>query len=117
MGLDVGRTMGLLGGGIAVLVAWVALERRKREPLIDMHTTAITAVWRTNLAATLFGFGMFAAFSVVPQFVEEPRLTGYGYGASIIGAGVFLIPATVTMALMGPLARRIERSMGAKPRS
>ena len=57
---------------------------------------------------------MFAAFAIVPQFVEQPRSTGYGYGASVIGAGLYLMPAAVTMALLGPLAGRIEHRIGSK---
>ncbi len=109
-----GKTIGLLGAAIAILVAWVRIELRTESPLIDMHTMAINTVWRTNLAATLFGFGMFAAFATIPQFVEQPRSTGYGYGASVVGAGLYLMPAAVTMALIGPLAGKIERRTGSK---
>lgn len=108
------RTLALLAVGLGILVVWVAIELRTRMPLIDMHTMAIKAVWRTNLTASLFGFGMFAAFAIVPQFVEQPRSTGYGYGASVIGAGLYLMPAAVTMALLGPLAGRIEHRIGSK---
>ena len=109
------KTVALLAGGLVVLCLWVVVERRTSEPLIDMHTMAISAVWRTNLAATLFGFGMFAAFSIVPEFAEQPRSTGYGFGASVIGAGLYLMPAAVTMAVVGLLAGRIERRTGSKP--
>ena len=109
------KTLGLLAGGLLILLVWIRVELATREPLIDMRTMALTAVWRTNLAAALFGFGMFAGFSIVPQFVEQPHVTGYGYGASVIAAGVFLLPATVMMALIGPLAGRIERAVGSKP--
>jgi MFS family permease len=109
------KTIGLLVLGIAVLIVWVAIELRTTQPLIDMRTMGLRAVWRTNLAGTLFGFGMFAAFAIVPQFVEQPRSTGYGYGASVVGAGLFLMPAAITMALVGPLAGRIERRIGSKP--
>jgi MFS family permease len=108
------RTLALLVSGIGILAVWVAVELRTRTPLIDMHTMAIKAVWRTNLTASLFGFGMFAAFAIVPEFVEQPISTGYGYGASVIGAGLFLLPAAVTMALVGLLAGRIERRTGSK---
>jgi MFS family permease len=108
------RTLALLVSGIGILAVWVAVELRTKTPLIDMHTMAIKAVWRTNLTASLFGFGMFAAFAIVPQFVEQPRSTGYGYAASVIGAGLFLLPAAVTMALLGLLAGRIERRTGSK---
>ena len=40
-------------------------------------------VWTTNLAAFVFGYGMFASFVLVPQFVELPTSTGFGFGASV----------------------------------
>jgi MFS family permease len=108
------KTVALLAGGLALLGLWVIVERRTAEPLIDMRTMALGAVWRTNLAATLFGMGMFAAFSIVPEFVEQPRATGFGFGASVTGAGLFLMPAAVTMSLLGPLAGKVERRTGSK---
>ncbi len=108
------RTDGLLIGGAAVLVIWVWVEWRSPEPLIDMRTMALRSVWTTNLVATLFGFGMFAAFAVVPQFVEQPRSSGAGFGASVILAGIFLVPSTVAMVIVSALAGRIERSVGSR---
>jgi MFS family permease len=109
------RTLVLLFTGLAILAAWVMVELRTGEPLIDMRTMGRRTVWRTNLAAALFGLGMYAAYAMVPQFVQEPRSTGYGYAASIVGAGLFLLPATIGQALLGPLAGRIALRVGSKP--
>jgi MFS family permease len=108
------RTLGLLAGGFAVLVFWVAVESRTREPLIDMQTMGIAAVWRTNAVAFLLGVGLFAGFSVIPQFAEQPASTGYGFADSVLTAGVFLVPATVGMVVIGPLAGVIETRWGSK---
>ncbi len=108
------RTVAMIAGGLAILLLWIAFERRVREPLIDMRTMALPSVWRTNAAAALSGFSMFAAFAIIPRFVQEPAATGYGFGASISAAGLYLLPATLTMALMGFLAGRIERRVGSK---
>jgi MFS family permease len=108
------RTDGLIGVGIVILLVWIAVERGRREPLIDMRTMALRSVWTTNLVATLFGFGMFAAFAIVPQFVEQPRSSGAGFGASIIVAGIFLLPSTVAMVTVSALAGRIEQRLGSR---
>ena len=71
-------------------------------------------VWTTNLAATLIGFGMFASFVLVPEFVEMPRSTGYGFGASVTQAGLFLLPLTAAMLLSGPIAGRLSSSLGSQ---
>ncbi len=108
------RTLGLLAFGIATLIGWIALELATEQPLIDMRLMARPGVWWANLTAMLFGFGMFGAFVLVPQFVEEPRATGFGFGASITSAGLFLVPATLTMGLGGPIAGRLEPRFGSK---
>ena len=65
-------------------------ENRSDSPLVDMKMMRIPAVWSTNLAALLFGFGMFAMFITLPQFTETPTRAGYGFGASVTQSGLYL---------------------------
>ena len=51
-------------------------ESRSRQPLVDMRMMRIRGVWTTNLVALLLGFGMYASFILLPQFVETPTATG-----------------------------------------
>jgi MFS family permease len=108
------RTLGLLVLGLVALVVWVRIELAAAEPLIDMRLMALPGVWWTNAVSFLFGFAMFGAWVIVPQYVETPPSAGYGFGASITAAGLFLLPATVTMSLGGPLASRLEHRFGPK---
>jgi MFS family permease len=71
-------------------------------------------VWKTNLAAFVFGYGMFASFVLVPQFVELPKATGFGFGASVTQAGLFMLPATVGMLVAGPISGRLSSTVGSK---
>jgi len=107
-------TIGLIGAAVLLAIAWVAAESRIAEPLVDMTMLRDRPVWTTNLSATLIGFGMFASFVLVPQFVEMPTSTGYGFGASVTEAGVFLLPATVAMLLVGPVAGRLSVTVGSR---
>ena len=91
------RTLGLLAIGLALCVVWIAVEVRSREPLIDMAMMRIRGVWTTNLVAFLLGGGMYASFLIYPQFAQLPRSTGFGFGASTVVAGLYLLPAA-----MGP---------------
>jgi MFS family permease len=79
-----------------------------------MRLMALPGVWWTNLTSFLFGFAMFGSFIVIPAFVETPRSAGYGFGASITAAGLFLIPATLIMSFGGPLSGRLEQRFGPK---
>jgi len=108
------RTIGLLLGGLAVCGLWVLAEVRSRAPLVDMKMMRLRGVWTTNLAGLLLGAGMFASFVLVPEFVETPKSNGYGFGASVLAGGIFLLPSTVTMLLTGVAAGPLARRFGSK---
>ncbi|HEY2718437.1 MAG TPA: MFS transporter, partial [Solirubrobacteraceae bacterium] len=108
------KTLGLLAVGIAVTLLWVAVEVRSTNPLIDMTMMRIRGVWTTNLAAFLLGAGMYSSFIVIPQFVQLPRSTGFGFGASVVLSGLYLLPSTATMFVMGMLAGRISARFGSR---
>jgi len=108
------RTLGLVAAGVVLLAVWVWVELRSRDPLVDMRVMQLPAVWRTNLVAFLLGAGMYSSFILIPQLVELPKSTGFGFGASVTAAGLFLVPATVMMLIAGSLAGRLERRFGSK---
>ncbi len=108
------RTLGLFAAAVVLAAAWVASESRSRAPLVDMRMMRLQTVWTTNLAALVLGFGMFASFVLVPEFVELPRSTGFGFGASITAAGLFMLPATIGMLLAGPVSGRLSSSVGSR---
>jgi len=109
------RTLGLVALGLVVLVAWTLLEVRARTPLVDMHVMARRGVWTTNLTGFLLGIGMYGSFILVPQLVELPTSTSFGFGATISGAGLFMLPSTAGMLLAGSLSGRMERRYSSKP--
>jgi EmrB/QacA subfamily drug resistance transporter len=108
------KTLGLLAAGLAVCAAWVLVEVRSAEPLIDMTMMRIRGVWTTNLVAFLLGAGMYASFLLYPQFAQLPKSTGFGFGASVVVAGLYLLPAALTMGMLGTVAGRIARRYGSK---
>jgi EmrB/QacA subfamily drug resistance transporter len=109
------RTLGLIALGLALLAAWVRAELAARDPLVDMRVMRRRGVWTTNVVALLLGFGMFGSFILIPQLAELPVRTGFGFGEDVTGAGLLLLPSTVMMLLVGPLAGRLERRFGSKP--
>ena len=109
------KTLIVLALGAVLLAFWVRSEARSREPLVDMQMLRIRGVWTTNAVAFLVGFGMYSSFILLPQYVETPGRAGYGFGASVTAAGLFLLPSTVAMLVMGMQAGRLEKRFGSKP--
>jgi EmrB/QacA subfamily drug resistance transporter len=106
--------LALFGATAVLLVLWVVDENRSKSPLVDMQMMRIRAVWSTNLAALLFGFGMFAMFIVLPQFTQTPTHVGYGFGASVTQSGLYLLPFAVAMVIVAPMTGRLSVIIGSK---
>ena len=110
-----GRVLGLFALAVIGLVTWIAVELRLKEPLIDMRMMRIPAVWTANLAALLLGVGMYTTMTFLPQYVQTPKaIAGYGLSASITQSGVYILPLTITMFVVGMLAGRVFARIGAK---
>ena len=108
------RVLALLAVAVVLGVAWVMVELRVKEPLIDMAMMRHPAVWTNNLVAFLFGMGMYSVIAFLPEFLQTPKSTGYGFGATITQSGIFLLPLTVTMFVFGLLSGRIAAAVGSK---
>jgi len=108
------RTIGLLVAAAVLAVVWIRVEARSRCPLVDMQMMRLRGVWTTNLAGFLIGFGMYSSFVLIPQFVQTPTSTGYGFGSSVTQAGLFLIPSTMMMLIAAPLGGRLSGRYGSK---
>ncbi len=108
------KTIALAAFGFAVIGLWIWVEVRSANPLIDMKMMRIRGVWTTNAAAFLLGAGMYASFVIFPQFAQLPESTGFGFGASVIVSGLYLLPATLGMAILGILAGRISSRFGSR---
>ncbi len=108
------KTIGLIVVAALIAVAWVRAETRASSPLVDMRVMRLRGVWTTNLAGFLLGFGMYSAFVLIPQFVQAPKSTGYGFGSSVTQAGLFLIPSTLAMMFASPFGGRLSGRFGSK---
>jgi EmrB/QacA subfamily drug resistance transporter len=108
------KTLLLLAAGLVVLALWVVLERRTEQPLADVSTLAKPPVLMTNIATLLVGFGMFGSFILIPQLAEAPESTGYGFGLSATSAGLLMLPAALTMLVVGPFSGILGARMGNK---
>lgn len=105
-------TVALLVVAVAAFVAWLTVESRAANPVIDIAMLRRPAVWTTNAVALLFGAAMFATLTFLPQLVETPTSTGYGFGASVSVAGLVILPMLVTMAVGGSMSGPARHLVG-----
>ncbi len=115
-------TLGVFALAIVFFVAWVAVELHVKEPLIDIGLMRDKSVFWANFVALLAGVAMFSTFLLIPLLVETPRglpagvgsQLGYGFNATVVQAGLFLLPSSVVMFIVGPVAGMLEGRFGAR---
>ena len=108
------RTIGLLALAAVLLVSFVLIERRVGSPLVDIAANAKPALLRTNIASLCVGFALFASFIGTAAYVQAPKASGYGFGASIVVGGLCLLPSGLAMLALSPVSALISRRFGPK---
>ncbi|BFV60473.1 MFS transporter [Kitasatospora sp. CMC57] len=98
------RTLGLFALAAVIALVWGLIEVRVAHPLVDMKMMARPAVAFTNLSGMLIGFGMYGSFLVISNFAQTPeKLAHYGFTASVLHAGVMLLPSAVGSMVAAPV--------------
>ncbi|WTW98550.1 MFS transporter [Streptomycetaceae bacterium NBC_01309] len=110
-----GTILGLLTTAAVLLVLWVVAEQRSDAPLVDMRVMRLRGVWTTNVAGLLTGYAMMSAMFLMPQLLQLPKSTGFGFGTTVTMAGVYMLPLAVAMLIAGPTAGALEARIGSKP--
>ncbi len=109
------RIIGLFAAAVVCAALWILVELRSDAPLIDMRMMRIPAVWTANLVALLFGVVMYTTMTFLPQLVQTPeKLAGYGFSASITQSGVYMLPMTIGMFILGVLTGPLAARFGSK---
>jgi MFS family permease len=105
-----------------LVLVWGWVERRVRDPLVDLRMLAHRPILFTNLIALIAGFAMFGTFVLIPNFVETPhglphataQLVHYGFDATATRAGVYLLPGSFMLLFAGPIAGWLGSRIGFK---
>ena len=69
-------------------------------------------VLATNATGFLVGVAMFGSFILIPQFVQTPESSGYGFGMSVTEAGLMMLPSAVAMLFAGPIGGALGSRVG-----
>jgi EmrB/QacA subfamily drug resistance transporter len=103
------EVVGSLVAGAVLVVAFVAWELRAREPMLPMRLFRSSAFSAGNAASFLATASLFGSVFFFAQFLQ----TGLGYGP--LGAGLRMLPWTVTLSLCAPLAGSLADRVGQRP--
>ncbi len=107
-------TLGCLFAAAVFLAVWAPWELRNGQPIIDLRTTVRRPVLLTNVAAFLTGFAMLVNLITTTQLLQVPVGTGYGFGLSVMDAGLALLPAAVAMIIVARVSSVVTRRFGAR---
>ncbi|MFL6251014.1 MAG: MFS transporter [Actinomycetes bacterium] len=120
-----GHTMGwtsplvltLLFGGIALLGAFLVIERRSDDPLFHLDLFRIRAFSAGNLAGLLASVsrgGLQFMLIIWLQGIWLP-LHGYSFASTPLWAGIYMIPLTLGFLVAGPVSGWLSDHYGARP--
>jgi MFS family permease len=111
------RVLSLLGAALVLLVAFVAIERRQREPMFRLSLFRIRAftfgTLSTFLSAVARG-GLMFMLIIWLQGIWLPR-HGYSFHETPLYAGLYMAPLTVGMLCAGPTSGWLSDRFGARP--
>jgi len=102
------RTLGLLAGGLAMLAAFVAIEHRVRQPIVDLTLFRNGPYFGATAAAFALVGGYWSVIFFQPQYLQG--VLGY----SAIAAGILILPLTLPMIVVSPFAGRLIARFGAR---
>ena len=106
--------LGLFAAAAVLGASFVAFERRVSEPMVDIQQMARRAVWSINLTAFAIGFAMFGSYVLIPQLIELPAETGYGFAETTTVAGVLMLPSALIMLAASPLSGWLGSRFGSR---
>jgi MFS family permease len=99
----------VLLGGVLLLAAFVFVERRVRDSLIDLAMFRRRNVTGASIIVFVLDFAFGAVLFFVPLFLQEQL------GDDALKAGLLLLPASVTMMLAMPVGGRLFEKVGPVP--
>ena len=102
------RIVGLFAGSVVALTLFVVIERRSEAPIVP------PAVFRScRIGTNIAGFVLM--FSVLGVLLYMAIYMQGVLGFSAVKAGLMYLPATVPIALLGPVSARLAERFGASP--
>jgi EmrB/QacA subfamily drug resistance transporter len=93
---------GSLVASVALLVVFVAVERRRSQPMLDLSLFGRATFVGASIVAFALSFSMFSMFLYLTLYVQN--ILGY----SPLEAGVRFLPVTLTSFFVAPISGRLS---------
>ena len=104
------RTLGLLGGSVVLLAAFVIREAKVEHPLVPLRLFKLRNVTVSQIVGVLWAAAMFAWFFLAALYLQQVL----AYGA--LEVGLAFIPTSVVMAFCSlKLSDRLVMRFGIRP--
>jgi MFS family permease len=116
MGWTNPQVIAMLGGGAALLAAFVVIESRIAEPMFQLSLFRIRAFAAGNiagLAVSIARGGLQFMLIIWLQGIWLP-LHGYAYSDTPLWAGIFLLPLTAGILIAGPSSGFLSDRFGSR---
>jgi MFS family permease len=111
-----GRTTGALTASLVLLGAWVAVELRVTDPLIDLRTMSRRAVAPLYLASFPIGVAFFGATTATTTFLAaSKKAAGYGFDLDVTAIAFVGLASAAALVLGAMVVPRLVKRMGHKP--
>ncbi|WP_460682972.1 MFS transporter [Modestobacter lapidis] len=104
--------VGLAVLAVLALAAWIAWQLRAAAPLVDLRLARGRSAATAHGTALLAGLANYLLLASAPRLAQTPESTGYGFGTSIVVAGLVLLPFSVGSVVASRLARPLDRRAG-----
>lgn len=103
---DSPQIIGLAVLGVALIAAFVVVERRADEPVLPPRLFRIRTFWLCSVISFVIGFAMFGALTFLPTFLQVV----HGYSPTL--SGVHMIPMVIGMLLSSTISGQIVSRTG-----
>lgn len=97
---------------VLILAGWTLHELRTSYPLVNLRLMRNRAVLTATTTGLFAGLGMYMLLPLVTRYVQAPTSTGYGFGVSVVVAGLVLLPFSIASVSASRLLPVVARRLG-----
>jgi len=102
------KVLACLGVGSAALIAFIAVEIFRPDPLLRVSLFAVPQFLIANIVGWVSTVALFGAEFMLPLYLQNLR------GLSAVDTGILLMPQGISAGLIGPIAGRLTDKLGAR---